>query len=311
MRSTGSPSPSAAYLDFFAEQPGFVELLIQERAHFRDRKRPTYFEHRDANVGDGRRSSPLSSRRAGAKGPDRADHRRPQASSSTEPCSRTTSRARRSPRPPRPGTILDIVFHGILLAPEQDGPRRLAGEAMTRRTLARSIVAALAVSIAPDRRTPRRRREDGLEGRAPAGRRRGRRSLARWRLRWPRSRCVLSSAKVNVVGNLEGLEDVTITPEGRGKGREDPPRCGDTVKPGEVLLEIDDNRTTSSRSARPRRPSRWTSRVSDSSELPQGALSMSRAYRRSPAPADAVEKNARSSSTGSVRCPRTWSPARM
>jgi AcrR family transcriptional regulator len=40
-----------AYLDFFAEQPGFVELLIQERAHFRDRKKPTYFQHRDANVG--------------------------------------------------------------------------------------------------------------------------------------------------------------------------------------------------------------------------------------------------------------------
>jgi AcrR family transcriptional regulator len=39
-----------AYLDFFASNPGFVELLIQERAHFKDRKKPTYFEHRDANV---------------------------------------------------------------------------------------------------------------------------------------------------------------------------------------------------------------------------------------------------------------------
>jgi AcrR family transcriptional regulator len=40
-----------AYLDFFASNPGFVELLIQERAHFKDRKKPTYFVHRDANVG--------------------------------------------------------------------------------------------------------------------------------------------------------------------------------------------------------------------------------------------------------------------
>jgi AcrR family transcriptional regulator len=39
-----------AYLSFFAEHPQFVELLIQERAHFKDRKKPTYFEHQDNNV---------------------------------------------------------------------------------------------------------------------------------------------------------------------------------------------------------------------------------------------------------------------
>jgi hypothetical protein len=38
------------YLDFFAEHPEFVELLVQERAQFKDRKKPTYFQHRDANV---------------------------------------------------------------------------------------------------------------------------------------------------------------------------------------------------------------------------------------------------------------------
>lgn len=36
-----------AYLAFFAEHPQFVELLIQERAIFKNRKRPTYFEYRD------------------------------------------------------------------------------------------------------------------------------------------------------------------------------------------------------------------------------------------------------------------------
>ena len=40
-----------AYLVFFHEHPQFVELLIKERAIFRDRKRPTYYEHRDANRG--------------------------------------------------------------------------------------------------------------------------------------------------------------------------------------------------------------------------------------------------------------------
>lgn len=34
------------FLQFFAEHPGFVELLIQERALFKDRKRPTFIEHR-------------------------------------------------------------------------------------------------------------------------------------------------------------------------------------------------------------------------------------------------------------------------
>jgi hypothetical protein len=40
-----------AYLAFFDEHPQFVELLIQERALFKDRKKPTYFEHRERNIG--------------------------------------------------------------------------------------------------------------------------------------------------------------------------------------------------------------------------------------------------------------------
>jgi AcrR family transcriptional regulator len=36
-----------AFLTFFAEHPQFVELLIQERALFKDRTQPTYIEHRD------------------------------------------------------------------------------------------------------------------------------------------------------------------------------------------------------------------------------------------------------------------------
>ncbi len=40
-----------SYLRFFRENPHFVELLVQERAQFRDRRKPTYFQHRDANIG--------------------------------------------------------------------------------------------------------------------------------------------------------------------------------------------------------------------------------------------------------------------
>jgi len=38
-----------AYLAFFDTNPAFVELLMQERAEFKDRKKPTYFEHREVN----------------------------------------------------------------------------------------------------------------------------------------------------------------------------------------------------------------------------------------------------------------------
>ncbi len=35
-----------AYLTFFQDRPHYVELLVQERAEFRDRKTHTYFQHR-------------------------------------------------------------------------------------------------------------------------------------------------------------------------------------------------------------------------------------------------------------------------
>lgn len=38
-----------AYFQFFEDHPEHVELLIQERANFKHRKRPTYFEYREAN----------------------------------------------------------------------------------------------------------------------------------------------------------------------------------------------------------------------------------------------------------------------
>lgn len=38
------------YLEFFAENPARAELLMQERAQFKDRKKPTYFEHRENNL---------------------------------------------------------------------------------------------------------------------------------------------------------------------------------------------------------------------------------------------------------------------
>ena len=39
-----------AYLAFFEEHPKFVELLIQERALFKDREKPTFIVHRERNL---------------------------------------------------------------------------------------------------------------------------------------------------------------------------------------------------------------------------------------------------------------------
>ena len=39
-----------AYLSFFDEHPEFVELLIQERAIFKNRDKPTYFKYREQNL---------------------------------------------------------------------------------------------------------------------------------------------------------------------------------------------------------------------------------------------------------------------
>jgi AcrR family transcriptional regulator len=40
-----------AYLAWFDEHPEMVELFIQERAQFKDRQKPTYFAHHEANIG--------------------------------------------------------------------------------------------------------------------------------------------------------------------------------------------------------------------------------------------------------------------
>src|SRR5262249_10408318 len=39
-----------AFLRFFADRPDRVELLMQERAHFKDREKPTLVQHREVNV---------------------------------------------------------------------------------------------------------------------------------------------------------------------------------------------------------------------------------------------------------------------
>lgn len=39
-----------AFLKYFDKHPEMIELIVQERAEFRDRKKPTYLEHRERNI---------------------------------------------------------------------------------------------------------------------------------------------------------------------------------------------------------------------------------------------------------------------
>lgn len=39
-----------AYLNYFYHNPEIIELFIQERSEFKDRKKPTYFVYREANT---------------------------------------------------------------------------------------------------------------------------------------------------------------------------------------------------------------------------------------------------------------------
>ena len=96
IRSTGSRSASAPSWPSSPSIPEFVELLIQERAQFKDRKRPTYFEHREANVERWRDHVSRADRRRAACATCRSSGS-PTSSAicSTARCSPTTSAASR------------------------------------------------------------------------------------------------------------------------------------------------------------------------------------------------------------------------
>jgi AcrR family transcriptional regulator len=124
-----------AYLAFFDAHPELVELLIQERAAFKDRKKPTYFEHRESQLERWRRHY----RDLIAGGQVR-----------NIPIDRITDTlgsllygamfinffaGRRKTLEAQAADILDIVFNGILAEPERQtqGGRPAGGAAKGQR----------------------------------------------------------------------------------------------------------------------------------------------------------------------------------
>ena len=111
------------YLAFFDEHPQFVELLIQERAEFRDRKEPTYFAHRRSGISRWRRLyQDLID--AGRVRPMPVDCISDVMSSAVYGTMFTNFFAGHSKTPAQQAQeILDVVFHGILVE-GGEAPRR-------------------------------------------------------------------------------------------------------------------------------------------------------------------------------------------
>jgi AcrR family transcriptional regulator len=109
-----------AYLDFAAAHPELAELMIQERAQFRDRKRPTYFEHREANIGRWRElhAAMVAEGRVRAVPTERLHAVIGDLLYGTMFANYFAGRALSPAEQTR--DILDLVFHGILT----DGERR-------------------------------------------------------------------------------------------------------------------------------------------------------------------------------------------
>jgi hypothetical protein len=118
-----------AYLEFFRDHPDQAELLIIERAEFRDRKKPTYLEHREVNrvfwrevyaglIRDGRVRDVPVSRILDVVGDllygtmftnHFAGHRKPLDTQAAD--------------------VIDVVFNGILTAAERAGRPAAPGHA--------------------------------------------------------------------------------------------------------------------------------------------------------------------------------------
>jgi AcrR family transcriptional regulator len=117
-----------AYLAFFADNPEYVELIIQERAQFKDRKKPTYFEHREANLERWRAvyRSLITEGRLRTMPVERITEVTSGLCYGTMFINYFTGQSKPSAAQAR--DILDVVFHGILSDAERERQRARAPE---------------------------------------------------------------------------------------------------------------------------------------------------------------------------------------
>ncbi|MGE4157599.1 MAG: TetR/AcrR family transcriptional regulator [Planctomycetota bacterium] len=111
-----------SYLSYFDANPWLVELVIQERACFKNRKKPTYFEHRDTSVGPWRKLFRALIREGRIR--DIPVNRITDAISDLLYGTIFTNHfsGRRKSFNAQARDVLDVLFHGIL--PEKERPIR-------------------------------------------------------------------------------------------------------------------------------------------------------------------------------------------
>jgi AcrR family transcriptional regulator len=107
------------YLRFFDENPRVTELLIQERANFRTREKSTYFVHREANIG--RWNDVFRAMIARGEVRDLPPERITDVISNLLYGTMFTNyfAGRVRPLSEQCEDILDVLFHGLLRAPQQ------------------------------------------------------------------------------------------------------------------------------------------------------------------------------------------------
>ena len=118
------------FLEYFGAHPEFVELLIQERAIFKDREKPTYMAHREVNVERWRNM--YRSLIAAGRIRDMSVVRISDVIGNMLYGTIFTNYFSSQPKPPHEQTrdILDVVFHGILTPSERK--RRVAADDSNR-----------------------------------------------------------------------------------------------------------------------------------------------------------------------------------
>jgi AcrR family transcriptional regulator len=140
-----------AFLTFFAEHPRFVELLVQERALFKDRQTPTYLQHRERNAARWRElfAALIAAGRVRNIPVERITNVISDLSYGT--IFTNYFAGRNKPPGEQARDILDIVFLGIVCGPER--VRRSAAESCLARVAAPSARSAKSSGSPVERRS--------------------------------------------------------------------------------------------------------------------------------------------------------------
>jgi AcrR family transcriptional regulator len=112
-----------AYLQYFKDNPELVELFVQERAEFKERRRPIYFQHRDVRRVPWRKyfADLMAKGRIRAMPVDRVMDALGSLLYGTILTNHFTGRQR--PFEAQAQDLLDVFFNGVLTDKERCGPK--------------------------------------------------------------------------------------------------------------------------------------------------------------------------------------------